>query len=212
MTNFICGFHLQRIAFAIIFFLAASPSFAADMIQVLPGTEVRLQLSEALSSHVLRKGHNFKLSVEKDVRVRGQVVIPKGTEANGVVVRTAPSQWAGKPGELHVRIEYLLLNGRRIALFAGAGGSGKSSDGAAVVLTALFGPVGVFKRGKEVIYPAGASFLSYIDQGFEVPVVNTTTATVSTVINAGNAELLLEKPVTTDNAVRIENAQQNDNK
>jgi hypothetical protein len=227
MIKFTRRLHARHKVFVSLLLLVASPSFAAEMIQVLPGTEVHLQLSEPLSSQQVRKGQSFKLMVDKDVRVSGQVVIPKGSEAKGVVVRSATSDVAGKPGELHVRIEYLLLGGRRIPLFSGAGGQGKGSEGAAVVLIALFGPVGMFKRGKEVVFPSGMPFLTYIDQGFEVdkvisPIViksnpssEASTAGINippTIISIPNNEskLIPQTPITSENAVRIENAKQNE--
>lgn len=201
------------IALVALCLLASSQCFAADMIRVLPGTEVRLQLSEVLSSKLVRKGQSFKLLVENDVRVRGQVVVPKGTVASGIVVRTSSSSVGGKPGEVYVRVEYLILNGQRIALFSGNGERGKGTDGAAVVLSALFGPIGILTRGKEVVFPVGMPFLAYIDQAFEVPAettINSTAAKVSTVSNAVNSEVQAQTSTNPKNAVRTENVEQKD--
>ena len=149
--------------------LSSAPVSAQETIRVLPGTEVSLLLGESLSSENVYKGQKFKLQVEKDVRAHGQVVIPKGTEAIGSVVSFEAHSIGGKPGELHVRINYLLLNGQRIPLFFGAGKNEKSSDGAAVVLSVLFGPLGALVKGKAALYPEQTQFLAYVDQGFEVP-------------------------------------------
>lgn len=213
MTNRYCRIYKTFTALFALCLLGASQCIAADMIKVLPGTEVRLHLNEVLSSKLVRKGQSFKLVVEKDVRVRGQVVVPKGTLASGIVVRTSASSVGGKPGEVYVRVEYLILNGQRIALFSGSGQRGKGSDGAAVVLTALFGPIGILTRGKEVVFPVGMPFLAYIDQAFEVPVdtlINTSVEKVSALPNAVNTEAQVQTSTTPENAVRIDNVETND--
>lgn len=149
--------------------LACMPLAAHDAkpVRVLPGTEVQLVLTETLSSQTAAKGQTFSLTVEQDVLVQGHVVIPKGSSASGLVVRAEPNGTFGKPGELQLRIQSLTLDGRRIPLFYSSLARGKDRDGSAVVLTALFGPVGIMKRGMVVTVPAGTRLLAYVDEAFD---------------------------------------------
>lgn len=143
------------------------PAQNAKPVRVMPGTEVQLVLEEPLSSQTAIKGQKFSLTVAQDVRVQGQVVIPKGSHASGLVVRAEPNGTFGKPGTLQLRIQSLMLEGRRIPLFYSSLVQGKERDGSAVVLTALFGPVGMMKRGIVVTVPAGTRLLAYIDEAFD---------------------------------------------
>lgn len=149
--------------------LACMPLAAQDAkpVRVMPGTEVQLVLEESLSSQTATKGQKFSLAVEQDVLVQGRVVIPKGSPASGLVVRAEPNGTFGKPGLLQLRIQSLTLEGRRIPLFYSSLAQGKERDGSAVLLTALFGPVGIMKRGIVVTVPAGTRLLAYVDEAFD---------------------------------------------
>lgn len=140
----------------------------AKSIHVKPGTEVQLVLKESLSSQTATRGQKFSLVVEQDVLVQGQVVIPKGSPATGLVVRAEPKGTFGKPGVLQLRIQSLTLRDQRIPLFYSSLSRGKERDGSAVLLTALFGPVGMLKQGKLLVVPAGTKMLAYVDQAFDV--------------------------------------------
>ena len=155
---------------------AAFHASAAENITVLPGTEVQLALSQMMSSQTAYKNQNFRLAVAEDVRVHGQVVIPKGTEAIGIVIRADGNGPFGKPGTLHLRIQSLLLNGRRIPLYSSMGKKGKDGDAGVVWLSAFFGPIGGLVQGRKVEIPAGTPLLAYIDQAFEVSMIAAGTA------------------------------------
>lgn len=171
---------------------------AADTIQVLAGTEVKLALAQPLSSQTAYRNQNFRLLVTEDVRVRGQVVVPKDTEAVGVVIRAEGTGSFGKPGTLHLRILWLSLNGRRIPLFSSMGKKGKDGDTGAVWLTTFFGPFGSLVRGKKVEIPAGAPLLAYIDQTFEVPATATTVgAATGSTTGAATGGMRVAEPDTT---------------
>lgn len=149
--------------------LACMPAAAQKPkhVRVMPGTEVQLVLEESLSSQTATKGQKFLLTVEQDVLVQGHVAIPKGSLASGLVVRAEPNGTFGRPGVLQLRIQSLTLEGRRIPLFYSTLARGKERDGSAVLLTALFGPVGMMKRGIVVTLPAGTRLLAYVDEAFD---------------------------------------------
>ena len=152
--------------------LACMPVAAQDAkpVRVMPGTEVQLVLEESLSSQTATKGQKFSLTVKRDVLVQGHVVIPKGSPATGLVVRPEPNGTFGRPGVLQLRIQSLMVEGRRVPLFYSSLARGKERDGSAVLLTALFGPVGMMKRGIVVTVPAGTKLVAYVDEAFDTAI------------------------------------------
>ena len=188
---------------------------ATDPVHVLPGTEVSLVLSEPLSSQTAFKGQRFSLAVENDILVGGVIVIPRGAPARGLVMRAEPNGTFGKPGVLQLRIESLELGNRRIPLFYSAMTRGKDSEASAVILTAIFGPIGVLRHGKLVTVPAGTKLLAYVDQAFDVmptiaPLTDVVTPTGgldgNTAPPAGSSESSpgpSDQPATHDGAINV---------
>lgn len=170
--------------------LACMPVAAqnAKSVRVMPGTEVRLVLEESLSSQTATKGQKFSLTVEQDVLVQGHVVIPKGSTASGLVVRAEPNGTFGRPGVLQLRIQSLMLEGRRVPLFYSSLARGKERDGSAVLLTALFGPVGMMKRGIVVTVPAGTELVAYIDEAFDVAIATPVDTAHAGILASGAVE------------------------
>lgn len=107
---------------------------------VIPtGTHLRVRLDQDLGSKISQEGENFTATVANDVVVDGQTVIPRGAQADGVVVAAKALGHFKGGAELAVRIERVKTNwgsypvqtgtmsqvekgkGKRTALFAGGG-------------------------------------------------------------------------------------------
>lgn len=159
-------------AWLVVVACVACPTAFADEAQtvtVAAGTEARLVLVNSMTSQDALTGQKFSLSLDQDIRVAGHVVIPRGTEARGTVVNARKAAANGIAGQLNLRIDYLLLDGRRIPLYAaGVGKSAKSHELASGMLIGFFGPVGMLKKGEKVDFPPGTPVLAYIDANTQI--------------------------------------------
>jgi hypothetical protein len=136
----------------------------AQTVTVAAGTEARLVMVDNMSSQTAFTGQKFKLALDQDIRVAGRVAIPHGTQAFGTVVNARKSGSVGESGQLNLRIDYLLIDGRRIPLFTSSVGKlAKEHQFGSVMLIAFFGPMGMLKKGESVNFPPGTQVLAYID-------------------------------------------------
>jgi hypothetical protein len=158
----------------------ASPTTAAAQPKPAPGfafgleegTPVSLKLARELSSATESTGNRVDFEVGEDVKVKGTVVIPKGTMAWGTIVDAKPKRRLGRAGRLDVRIdEVRLADGERAPLRASQESKGKGRSGvmtvAIIASGALFFPVApmfLFIHGKDVVIAKGTPVTAYIDQ------------------------------------------------
>ena len=76
----------------------------------------------------------------------------------------------GKAGELNMRLDYLKQGDAKIRLRGTKGKEGASGTTSAVVLTVLFGPIGLVKHGKNVEIKAGQPLHAFVsDDIAQVP-------------------------------------------
>jgi hypothetical protein len=96
---------------------ATSPT-AAPSPRVLPkGTEVHLVLLDSISSANATKGQPVRFAVAQDVVVNGVVVIPRGTQAEGVVAKVRKGIPSKRDGTLLLEPQRILLSdGSRLTL------------------------------------------------------------------------------------------------
>ena len=112
---------------------------------------------------------NFEL--DRDLRVGDTLVAKEGAKAVGTVVHVKKAGMMGKGGELNVRLEYVLVGDNRVRLRASKSAEGDDKVGTAVVLTVLFGPIGLIKHGKNIDIKSGASLKGYVDQDILLPAI-----------------------------------------
>lgn len=160
----------SRVVVACLFFASAWSSAWAEKIP--EGTDVRLQLTDKLSSASATEGQRFNLVVDEDVQIGGVVVVPRGSKAVGTVINVGKRKRMGKAGELNIQINYVLVGDQRIPLRASSGREGDGKVGATVALTVLFGPLGLLKRGKDVEINPGVVFTAQVDQTTEIKDAN----------------------------------------
>ena len=136
----------------------------ASAATVPEGTEVKLRMLDSLSSGTAVEGQRFNLELDDDIRVDGKVVVPRGAKAVGTVTHAKKKGFMGKGGELNVTLDYVTVGEDRIRLRAAEGKEGADKVGTTVVLTVLFGPLGLLKRGHNVEVNAGTVLTAYVDQ------------------------------------------------
>jgi len=128
------------------------------------GTQVELKFANALSSKTAHIGDSVEFQLDDDLKVGDAIVVPKGAHAVATVSDAKKSGMMGRPGELSVQIQYLLVGGNHVRIRGTQGREGDSRTGAAVALTVIFGPIGLIKHGKNIVIPAGTPLTAYVDQ------------------------------------------------
>ena len=102
------------------------------------------------------------LTLVDDVKVGDVVVAKAGSKAIGEVTKAEKSGMMGKAGELNIRLDYLKAGDVKIKLRGTKGKEGESGVTGTVVLTVLFGPIGLIKHGKNVEIKQGQALHAFI--------------------------------------------------
>jgi len=133
------------------------------------GDDVDLQFAQDLSSKTSSEGDPVELTLADDLKVGNVVVAKAGAKAFGEVTKAEKSGMMGKAGELNLRLNYLKVGDTKIKLRGTKGKEGESGTTSAVVLTVLFGPIGLIKHGKNVEIKKGQALHAYIGDDITVP-------------------------------------------
>lgn len=128
------------------------------------GIEVPLKFANSINSKTANEGDPVEFVLDDDLKVGDSIVVSKGAHALATVTTAKKAGMMGRPGDLAVQIQYLVVGSNRVHIRGTKGREGDSKTGAAVALTVLFGPIGLIKHGKNVEIPAGSPFTAYVDQ------------------------------------------------
>jgi hypothetical protein len=121
-----------------------------------------------LSSKTASEGDPVVLVLADDVKVGDVVVAKAGAKAFGEVTKAEKSGMMGKAGELNLRLNYLKVGDTKIKLRGTKGKEGESGTTSAVVLTVLFGPIGLIKHGKNVEIKQGQALHAFVGDDIAV--------------------------------------------
>ena len=132
------------------------------------GTDVNLTFAQDLSSKTASEGDPVVLVLADDVKVGDVVVAKAGAKAFGEVTKAEKSGMMGKAGELNLRLNYLKVGDTKIKLRGTKGKEGDSGTTSAVVLTVLFGPIGLIKHGKNVEIKQGQALHAFVGDDIAV--------------------------------------------
>ncbi len=156
----------RSLAFLLAAAMFAFTTFAsvAGPVTIPEGTEVKLRMLESLTSATATEGQRFTLELDDDIRINGTVVVPRGAKAVGTVMKAKKKGFMGKGGELNITLDYITVGDDRIRLRAAQGKEGQDKVGTTVVLTVLFGPLGLLKRGHDVEVNSGMVMTAFVDQ------------------------------------------------
>lgn len=136
---------------------------------VRDSTPVALKFAADLSSKTAHEGDPVEFLLDEDMKVGETVVVGKGAHAVATVSSAKKAGMMGKPGELNVQLQYLVVGSNHVHLRGTKGREGESKTGATVALTVIFGPIGLIKHGKNVDIPAGTALTAYVDQDIWLP-------------------------------------------
>jgi hypothetical protein len=141
---------------------APSTSDASGKYMLRDGTDVNLKFAQDLSSKTSSEGDPVTLTLVDDIQVGDVVVARAGSKAIGEVTKAEKSGMMGKAGELNIRLDYLKAGDTKIKLRGTKGKEGESGTTGAVVLTVLFGPIGLIKHGKNVEIKQGQALHAFV--------------------------------------------------
>ena len=133
------------------------------------GDDVALTFAQDLSSKTSTEGDPVALVLAEDLKVGNVVVARAGSKATGEVTNAHRAGMMGKAGELNMRFDYLKVGDYKVHLRGSKGKEGESGTTGAVVLTVLFGPIGLIKHGKEVEIKQGTPIKAYIADDIALP-------------------------------------------
>lgn len=122
-------------------------------------TILHVELTEEISSKTMHKGDRVPLVLQENLIVNDTVVVPAGTEVEGIVTKVKKNGMFGRSGKLEFSINSVTaVNGVRIPLQYLIKKEAGSDGGAVAVATAVSLIGGLFMKGKNVSFPAGSVF------------------------------------------------------
>jgi hypothetical protein len=153
---------------------ATSPTSSSNVpahVLLADGTDVPLVFDEDLSSKTAAEGDQVTLVLAEDLKVGDVVVAKAGAKAQGEVTNAKKAGMMGKAGELNIRLNYLKAGAFKVHLRGTKGKEGESGTTGAIVLTVLFGPIGLIKHGKDIDIKKGSALHAYVSDDINLPQV-----------------------------------------
>jgi hypothetical protein len=147
---------------------AAASAQPVRTVKIPEGTEVRIQFDEQLSSATSSSGDTFSISTDEEIKLPDGTVIPAGYRGKGEVTSAEKNGMMGKAGQLNVRMVYVRIGDTRVRLRASKGQEGQGAVTSTVVLTVLFGPIGLLKHGHNIVIPKGQTMTAFVDGDTDV--------------------------------------------
>jgi hypothetical protein len=122
-------------------------------------TQITLELIDSVSSKKNKTGDPFKLKTTEDLRINNVVILPKGLECEGVIIKASSNGIFGRGGNLEINIPSIQTrNGVNIPLNGYVKGYGRDDNGAVAVAAVVSLVGGLFMHGENIYYNQGQVF------------------------------------------------------
>lgn len=157
---------------------------AAPASTFLPAnTEVLLKMNQEVTTKgkTWDEGDTFKMSVVHDVMLGDFIVIPAGTEGVGKITWLTSKGAFGKSGKMDVELQYLMLNGQRVAIDGEYRQEGEGNTLATVGGVLLAGVFAGFVTGKSGRIPQGRELMATTETNLPVTLPAGATITPTTI-------------------------------
>lgn len=141
---------------------ASSGPDASGRYKLREGDDVDLKFAQDLSSKTASEGDPVTLTLADDLKVGDLVVVKAGAKAVGEVTKSEKAGMMGKPGQLNIRLDYLRAGDDKIHLRGSKGKEGKDGTTGTVVLTVLFGPLGLIHHGSNIEIKQGQAIKAFV--------------------------------------------------
>lgn len=148
-----------------------TPRAESSEVLLPEGTDVSLLFDEDLSSKTATQDDEVTFILAEDLKVGNIVVAKEGTKARGEVTNAQRAGMMGKAGQLNIRLTYLKVGNFKVKLRGVKGKEGESGTTGAIVLTVLFGPIGLIKHGKDININKGTALKAYVADDIMLPPV-----------------------------------------
>ena len=146
------------------------------------GTKIQIELTKELSSKRAKVGDAVPLKIVENLIINDTIVIPAGTEVEGVVTKARKAGGLGRGGKLEFSITGVkTINNVNIPLNFTKGEHGAGDAGGAAVFAAVSIVGGLFMKGKNVIYNPGMKFDAEVTTDTDL---NTTIEDLPTVMDS----------------------------
>lgn len=166
---------MKRFLAVALLLIPAWPSAAQDtanLVRLRKGTPILLKMAQSLNSKHAYIGERVEMQVAEDVVIDWTLVIPRGTRVLGTVIVGKKDEGSKKnPHQVALRVDYIRLGDRRIALSGGHADKGKVSKGTVVTSTVLLGVTGLMvalnaRTGK---IAEGTEVQAFVAEDVELP-------------------------------------------
>lgn len=134
----------------------------AQQLVLKEGVEVQLRFAESISSRNVVTEDPVNLVLNEDLKVGEVVVARTGARALGIITNAKRAGLMGKGGDLNMRLDYVRVGDVKVKLRGTRSREGESTQGTAIALTVLLGPVGIFKHGKEIEIKEGTTMKAFV--------------------------------------------------
>jgi hypothetical protein len=142
----------------------SSPCPNGRNVRLRDGTPIDLRMNQTISSKTAAVGEAVSLSLIEDVLVEGMPAVTKGVRVQGEITEAKKAGRMGKAGNLAMRVSSITaVDGQRVAVRARRESEGDSKVTSTVVLTVLFGPLGLLKSGKNATLEEGSRIGVFVD-------------------------------------------------
>jgi hypothetical protein len=148
---------------------AATAPAATGTYLLHDGDDVPLKFDQDLSSKTAAEGDPVNFVLDGDLKVGDVVVAKSGCKAVGEVTQAHKAGMMGKAGELSVRIDYIRIGPTKVHLRGSKGKEGANATTSTVVLTVLFGPIGLIKHGHDIDIKAGSPLKVFVSDDTPLP-------------------------------------------
>jgi hypothetical protein len=135
-----------------------------DAVILRSGTEVKLAFAQSLSSKHATMGEKVELRVEEDVKVDRTVFVPAGARVLGTVVQGKKNEKYGNSKDLAVRVDYIVVKGKKIKLTGEQQQKAKTNIGSVTAATIGLGLSGlmIYMSQREAWIREGTPANAYI--------------------------------------------------
>lgn len=163
---------------------SASKAKVQSVIAIPDNTLVELELAFDINSASSKQGDSISFRVIKPLMINGITVIEKDALANGKIITAKKARRWGREGKLAWSVEDVTaIDGKAVRLKATSSMKGESNKGEVAVKTAVttalligvpvLAPLALlngFKRGHNIVVPAGTRFTVFINGNTSVTV------------------------------------------
>jgi hypothetical protein len=176
---------------------APAPPPPPEVVHLASGTAIRVRLDQDLGSKISQPGDSFTATVADDITANGQVIVPRGSRADGTVIDAKPlgrfkggallevrlervhTQWGSYPVATSTVDKVEQGKGKRSAGFIGGGAGlgaligGLAGGGKGAVLGALAGggagtAGSAFTGNKQIVLPAETLLTFRLERGVQI--------------------------------------------